>query len=159
VTGQPERAVLSSRGAGRRSAMAYANAVAVALATRSTRPLCSGCGCRPCRCVSVTPAELTAIRDALAAVTTGAERPVLDVGDRAALADAACWRTMSAYALCSGCHAFPDHAVELCANNRADLEAAAAYQRLARWLATFPGWQGSGTTDSPSAGASWEAER
>jgi len=108
--------------------------------------------------MSVTPAELTAIRDALAAVTTGAERPVLDVGDRgrlvAALADAACWRTMSAYALCSGCHAFPGHAVQLCANNRADLDAATAYQRLARWLATFPGWQGIGTRDCPSAGAS-----
>lgn len=158
MTGQPERAVLPARGTEQGSTIAYANAVAVALATRRTRPLCAGCGPRPCRCVSVTPAELTAIRDALAAVTTGAELPVLDVGDRgrlvAALADAACWRTTCAYALCSACHAFPDDAVELCVHNRADLEAAAAYQRLARWLAAFPGWCGNCATDSPKAGAS-----
>ncbi len=50
--------------------------------------------------------------------------------------------------------AFPDDAVELCVHNRAHLVAAAAYQRLARSLATFPGCQGIGTTDCPSAGAS-----
>jgi len=158
VTGQSERAVLSAPDTGRGSALAYANAVAVALATRRTSTLCAGCGHRPCRCLSITPAELTAIRSALTAVTTGAERPALDADDRrrlvAALADAARWRSMTAYALCSACHAFPDDAVELCVHNRADLEAAEAYQRLARWLASFPGWRGSGTGYSPSAGAS-----
>jgi hypothetical protein len=158
VTGQAERAVLSAGSAGQGSALAQANAAAVALATRRTSTWCAGCGHRPCRCVSITPAELTALRDALAAVTMEAERPVLDVDDRgmlvAALADAARWRTMSAYALCSACHAFPDDAVELCVHNRADLEAATAYERLARWLAAFPGWQGSTARDSPSAGMS-----
>jgi hypothetical protein len=158
VTGQPERAVFPARRAGRGSVLAYANAVAVALATRCTSTLCAGCGCRPCRCVSITPDELTAIRGALTAVTTGADRPVLDLDDRsrlvAALTDAAHWRTMGAYALCHDCHTFPDDAVGLCGHNRADLEAAAAYRRLGRWLAAFAGWQGSAATDSTTAGVS-----
>jgi hypothetical protein len=139
--------------------LACANAVAVAVAMRRTSTLCARCGHRPCRCVSVTPAELAAIRDALSAAATRAERPVVDERDRCrlvqALRDAACWRKLSAYALCHTCHRFPDDAVGLCEHNRADLDAAAAYERLARWLPAFPGWAPASTAgDGTSAGAS-----
>lgn len=138
------------------AALAYANAIAVALATRQAGVTCVGCGHHPCQCVPVTPAELQAIRDALHAAITGAERPVLTAEDRGrlvvALGDAACWRKLSAYALCPACHAFPDDAVGLCEHNHADMDEAEAYERLARRLSAFPGWD-SKTADATSEGA------